>query len=107
MIAHNVKIGKNVVIVAQSGVAGSTEVEDNVIMGAQSGIIDHRRVGKGVQMAARTGVLTDIPDGVTVSGFPAQEHKKELKEKALIKKLPELWEKIRNLEKMVNKQVKK
>ncbi|HOA99680.1 UDP-3-O-(3-hydroxymyristoyl)glucosamine N-acyltransferase [Candidatus Sordicultor fermentans] len=107
MIAHNVKIGKNVVIVAQSGVAGSTEVGDDVVMGAQSGIIDHRRVGKGVQMAARTVVTTNIPDDVIISGFPAQEHKKELKEKALIRKLPELWEKIKNLEKTVSKQVKR
>ncbi|MDI3542940.1 MAG: UDP-3-O-[3-hydroxymyristoyl] glucosamine N-acyltransferase [Candidatus Atribacteria bacterium] len=106
MIAHNVKIGKNVLIVAQSGIAGSTEVGDEVIMAAQSGIIDHRRVGRGVQMAARTGVVTDIPDGIVVSGFPAQEHKKELKERALIRKLPELWEKVKNLERIINKQVR-
>ena len=68
---------------------------------------DHRRVGKGVQMAARTVVTTNIPDDVIISGFPAQEHKKELKEKALIRKLPELWEKIKNLEKTVSKQVKR
>mgnify|MGYP001202672392 CR=1 FL=1 len=106
MIAHNVKIGRNVVIVAQSGVAGSVEIGDGVVMGAQSGVIDHRRIGKGVQMAARAGVATDIPDGVTVSGFPAQEHKKELKERALVRKLSQLWERVKNLEDMVQ-QIKK
>lgn len=98
MIAHNVKIGKNVVIVAQSGIAGSTEVGDEVVMAAQSGIIDHCRIGKGAQLAARTVATTNIPDGMVVSGFPAQEHKRELREKALIRKLPELWKKVKNLE---------
>jgi len=107
MIAHNVKIGKNVVIVAQSGIAGSTEVGDEVVMAAQSGIIDHCRIGKGAQLAARTVVTTNIPDGMVVSGFPAQERKRELKEKALIRKLPDLWEKVKNLERVVNKQVRK
>ncbi len=79
---------------------------DDVVMGAQSGIIDHRRVGKGVQMAARTVVTTNIPDDVIISGFPAQEHKKELKEKALIR-LPRALGKIKNLEKTVSKQVKR
>lgn len=103
MIAHNVKIGKNCIIVAQCGVAGSSTLGDEVIMAGQCGVIDHCKVGNRVRMAARTGVASMISDDHMVSGFPAQDHKIEMKEKVLIRKLPELWQRIKDLEKFVFK----
>lgn len=103
MIAHNVRVGENSIIVAQSGIAGSSEIGDGVIIGGQAGIIDHCRVGKGARIAARAGVTSEVFPGETVSGFPAQEHRQELKERALVRKLPEIWQRVKELEKHVRK----
>ncbi len=70
-IGHNVKIGKHCVIVAQTGISGSTELGDYVVIGAQAGIVGHIKVGSRVQAAARAGITKDIPDGSVVGGFPA------------------------------------
>lgn len=96
-IAHNVRIGKNCIIVGQSGVAGSSILGDNVIIAGQSGVSDHVRVGNRVVIMARAGVTKDIPDNSVVSGFPARPHKEELKFQAILKRLPEIWEKIKRL----------
>jgi UDP-3-O-[3-hydroxymyristoyl] glucosamine N-acyltransferase len=103
MIAHNVKIGKNCIIVAQCGIAGSSSLGDDVIMAGQCGVVDHGKIGNRVRLAARTGVVNSIPDDQMVSGFPAQDHKIEMKEKVLLRKLPDLWQRIKNLEKKVFK----
>ncbi|MCX7845389.1 MAG: UDP-3-O-(3-hydroxymyristoyl)glucosamine N-acyltransferase [Dictyoglomaceae bacterium] len=96
-IAHNVKIGKNCIIVGQSGIAGSSEIGNNVIIAGQSGISDHVKVGNGVIIMGRAGVTKDIPDNSIVSGFPARSHREELKWQALLRRLPEIWEKIKKL----------
>ncbi len=70
-IAHNVKIGRNCVIVAMCGLAGSAVLEDGVVCAAQSGVTGHVTVGAGARIAARSGVTKDIPAGATVAGFPA------------------------------------
>jgi UDP-3-O-[3-hydroxymyristoyl] glucosamine N-acyltransferase len=69
-IAHNVVIGKNCIIVAQSGLAGSVTVEDNVILAARVGILPHVTVGKAAQIAACSTVLRDVPPGEHWGGFP-------------------------------------
>ena len=103
MVAHNVTIGKNCIIVAQCGIAGSCTIGNEVIMAGQSGVIDHCTVGNRVLLAARSGVSSSILDNQMVSGFPAQDHKTEMKEKVFIRKLPEIWQRIKNLEKTVFK----
>ncbi|MEN3183590.1 MAG: UDP-3-O-(3-hydroxymyristoyl)glucosamine N-acyltransferase [Atribacterota bacterium] len=103
MIAHNVSIGAHSIIVAQSGVAGSSVIGDEVIIGGQAGIIDHCRVGRGARIAARAGVTTEVPPGKMVSGFPAQEHSQELRERAFVRKLPEMWQRLKSLEERVRK----
>jgi len=101
MVAHNVKIGKNVVIVAQSGIAGSSTIGDNSVLAGQSGVVDHCKLESGVTVLSRGGVVNDIPAGKTVSGFPAQEHHQHLRQQALVKKLPQLWQRVRSLEKKI------
>jgi len=70
-IAHNVKIGKNSIIAAQTGIAGSTEVGENSLMGGQVGIAGHLKIGSNVKIAAKSGVTKNILDNLTIAGFPA------------------------------------
>ncbi len=70
-IAHNVQIGKMCVIVAQSGIAGSTIIEDYVMMGGQCGIGGHITIGMGAKLAARSAVVRNIPAGQEYMGVPA------------------------------------
>lgn len=88
-IGHNVEIGRCVVISGLSGVAGSTRIGDGCRIGGGCGIADHLTIGRGVSLAARSGVMSDIPDGATWGGFPAQDFRMALREVALIRKLPE------------------
>lgn len=71
-IAHNVKIGKNVIIAGQSGIAGSSVVEDDVLMGGQVGIADNVKVGKNVTIGGQSGIMSNVPDGITIWGYPAK-----------------------------------
>lgn len=70
-IGHNVEIGRGCVLVAQSGVAGSSKLEDFVMVGAQGGIAGHLRIGKGARIGAQSGIMRDVPAGTTVMGAPA------------------------------------
>jgi UDP-3-O-[3-hydroxymyristoyl] glucosamine N-acyltransferase len=70
-IGHNVRIGRRCVLVAQSGIAGSTKLDDFVMVGAQAGVSGHLTVGKGAQLAGQSGVMRDVPAGLAVGGAPA------------------------------------
>jgi UDP-3-O-[3-hydroxymyristoyl] glucosamine N-acyltransferase len=100
-IGHNCKIGKNCIFCSRSGVAGSTIIGDNVIFAAEAVARDHVKIGSNSQIAGRAGVTHDIAQGVIVSGFPAQDHKKELKLQAHIARLPKLYERVKRLEKLM------
>ena len=69
-IGHNVRLGRGCVLVAQSGVAGSTRLEDHVALGAQAGVAGHLTIGKGAQLSAQSGIMRDIPPGQAVAGTP-------------------------------------
>ena len=97
-IAHNVEIGKNCIIVGMAGIAGSVVIEDGVVLAARSGIKDHVRIGRGAQVAGNAGVTKDVPPGTTVSGFPARDHRKMFKVYALMEKLPDLFDRVKRLE---------
>ena len=88
-IGHNVEIGRFVVMSGMTGVAGSTRIGDGCRIGGGCGIADHLVIGRGVSLAARSGVMSDVPDGATWGGIPAQELRSALREIALIRKLPE------------------
>lgn len=70
-IGHNVRLGRRCVLVAQSGIAGSTRCEDHVMLAAQAGVAGHLTLGKGAQVSAKAGVMRDIPAGQTVAGIPS------------------------------------
>lgn len=86
-IAHNVVVGRHCVIVAQSGIAGSSELGDFVVMGAHSGVLGHLKVGSGAQIASMAHVKSDVPPGVQMGGTPAVPFKEWAREVAAIKRL--------------------
>jgi UDP-3-O-[3-hydroxymyristoyl] glucosamine N-acyltransferase len=98
-IAHNVIIGRNCVIAAQTGIAGSSEVGDNVTMGGQVGIAGHISIGNNVMIAAQSGVSGNVRDGEIISGSPAFSIKEWRNSVVLFKKLPELFKKIKEISK--------
>lgn len=100
-IGHNCRIGANNLIVAQTGISGSTVVGDNVTFGGQSGTVGHIHIGGNSVYAARSGVIHDMPEGVFCAGFPSQSHQEWLRTQAALKKLPELLKRIKELEKKV------
>jgi len=97
-IAHNVRVGRLCLIMAQVGVAGSVRVEDGCILAGQVGIAGHRTIGKGARLAAQAGVFGDIPAGETWSGYPARPHREALRAQAALFKLPSL---LRGLERLL------
>lgn len=100
-IAHNVVIGDHAVIVALSGISGSSEVGAHTILAGQSGVVGHVVIGKNCIVAARAGVTKDIPDGQFVSGFPAIPHDENMKIQAYTQRLPEFRKKLAELEERV------
>jgi UDP-3-O-[3-hydroxymyristoyl] glucosamine N-acyltransferase len=70
MVAHNVEIGENAIVAAQSGIAGSAKIGRNVICGGQVGITDHAIIGENAIIAAQTGVTGNLPPGAFVAGCP-------------------------------------
>jgi UDP-3-O-[3-hydroxymyristoyl] glucosamine N-acyltransferase len=86
-IGHNVVIGRHCVIVAQTGISGSTVLGDFVAMGGQAGTVGHIRIGSGAQVGAKAGVSQDIPAGERWSGYPAKPASLWAREVALLKRL--------------------
>ena len=97
-IAHNCKIGANCLIVAQTGISGSTTVGDNVTFGGQVGTVGHITIGGNSVYAARSGITKNMPEKFFGCGFPIQSHSEWLRQQAALKKVPELIEKVRRLE---------
>ena len=97
-IAHNCRIGANCLIVAQTGISGSTIVGDNVTFGGQVGTVGHIEIGGNSVYAARSGITKNMPPNFFGAGFPIQTHSDWLKFQVTLKKIPELTEKIRRLE---------
>jgi UDP-3-O-[3-hydroxymyristoyl] glucosamine N-acyltransferase len=86
-IAHNVRIGRHCVIVAQSGIAGSAQLGDFVVMGAHSGVVGHVTVGSGAQIAGMAHVKNDVEPGARMGGTPARPFKEWAREVAALKLL--------------------
>jgi len=70
-VAHNVEIGENTVIAAQTGIAGSAHIGRNCMIGGQVGITGHLVIGNDVKIAAQSGISTNVPDGALLMGSPA------------------------------------
>jgi UDP-3-O-[3-hydroxymyristoyl] glucosamine N-acyltransferase len=97
-IAHNVRLGEKVLVMAQVGVAGSVTIGDGAILAGQAGIAGHVSIGAGARIAAQAGVFGDVPPGETWSGYPARPHKESLRASAASFKLAGM---MRRLEKLL------
>lgn len=98
MVAHNVVIGEDCVIAAQTGIAGSSRLGRGVVTGGQVGVADHVTVGDGAMLAAQTGVVIDVPAGEKIGGTygrPMAEFKRIWASEG---RLPELVRRVRRLE---------
>ncbi|HYM80109.1 MAG TPA: UDP-3-O-(3-hydroxymyristoyl)glucosamine N-acyltransferase [Candidatus Limnocylindria bacterium] len=102
-IGHNVEIGRHCIIVAQVGISGSTVLEDFVTLGGQAGVGGHIRLGKGAIVGGKSGATKSVPAGAIVTGFPAMRHSIWKRLSALIQKLPELFQRTRDLEERVSR----
>ena len=98
-IGHDTTIGKNVLIGSHTAIAGVTEVQDDVIIWARVSINKDIVIGKGAVIYAMSGVDKSLVGGKTYFGVPVDEARKKWKEMALLRRLPELEEKLALLEK--------
>ncbi|KIC63457.1 UDP-3-O-(3-hydroxymyristoyl)glucosamine N-acyltransferase [Chryseobacterium taiwanense] len=97
-IAHNVKIGQNNVIAAQAGIAGSTIIGDWNQIGGQVGVVGHIKIGNQVKIQAQSGVNSSVNDKETLYGSPAISYNDYLRSYVHFRNLPEIVNKINNLE---------
>jgi UDP-3-O-[3-hydroxymyristoyl] glucosamine N-acyltransferase len=96
-IAHNCRIGRLCLIMAQVGIAGSTRIEDGCIIAGQVGLNGHHTIGRGATVAAQAGVFGDVPPGETWSGYPARPHREALRAQAALFRLSGLLRGIERL----------
>ncbi len=97
-VAHNVRIGRGCLILAQVGIAGSCRIEDGAVLAGQAGVGGHVTVGAGARIAGQAGVFGDVPPGSDYSGYPARPHKESLRAHAALFRLAGI---VRKLEKLV------
>ncbi|RJX18394.1 MAG: UDP-3-O-(3-hydroxymyristoyl)glucosamine N-acyltransferase [Desulfobulbus sp.] len=97
MVAHNVEIGENTILVAHVGIAGSTTLGKNVMIGGMTAIKGHLHIGDGVMAAAMSGIHGNLAAGSVVGGAPAFEIKKWSRATAAYARLPEMVKELRQL----------
>lgn len=102
-IAHNVEIGKNTVIAAQTGISGSTKVGENCVIGGQVGMAGHLTIANKTSIGAQTGILKSVEqENTKLFGTTALDVKEFFRSYAVFKKLPDLFTRLRELEGRVN-----
>jgi UDP-3-O-[3-hydroxymyristoyl] glucosamine N-acyltransferase len=107
-IAHNVEVGENTVMAAQTGISGSTKIGKNCMFGGQVGLAGHLKIANGTKIGAQGGILGDVKEENTaIIGSPAIEVKQFLRSSVIFKKLPEMKIKIDSLEKEIESLKKK
>lgn len=98
-IAHNVEIGKNTVIAAQTGIAGSTKIGENCQIGGQVGIVGHITIGNNVKIQAQSGIGRNVKDNEVLQGSPALSYSDYNKSYVHFKNLPKIVKEINDIEK--------
>ncbi|GAP97235.1 UDP-3-O-(3-hydroxymyristoyl)glucosamine N-acyltransferase [Leptolyngbya sp. NIES-2104] len=101
-IGHGVKVGEACAFAAQVGIAGGSTIGNRVILAGQVGVGNEAKMGDGSIASARTGVHSDVKSGVTVSGYPAVEHRTFLRAWALYTRLPEMYQAIKQIQKRLD-----
>jgi UDP-3-O-[3-hydroxymyristoyl] glucosamine N-acyltransferase len=89
-IGHNVKIGRNCIIVAEAGISGSCRIGNNVVIGGQVGIADHVDIPDNTVLASKSGIIGTLEKSGIYAGFPAIDHIQWLRNMAVIKNIHKL-----------------
>lgn len=97
-IGHGVTVGRNVLMAAQVGIAGSTDIQDEVVLGGQVGVGGHLTIGRGSVAVGQSGVTHSIEPGAMVAGYPAIDSQEWRKASVVFKRLPELKRRIKEIE---------
>lgn len=100
-IAHNVEIGKNTVIAAQTGIAGSTKIGENCMIGGQVGFAGHLVIGNNVKIQAQSGIGRNVKDNETLQGSPAFNFGDYNKSYVHFKNLPKTMNRFNSIEKQL------
>lgn len=99
-VAHNVIIGENTVIAAQTGISGSTKIGNGCVIAGQVGFVGHIEIADRTTIAAQSGVHKSVKEpGKTFFGYPALEHPERLRIEAALRQLPEMLNTIRQMQK--------
>jgi UDP-3-O-[3-hydroxymyristoyl] glucosamine N-acyltransferase len=101
-VAHGVQIGRDVLLAAQVGIAGSSTLEDRVTLAGQVGVAGHLTVGAGVIATAQSGIPNSVEPGAFISGYPAIDNRDWLKSSAVFRRLPELRKAVAELQKRLD-----
>ncbi len=96
-VGHDTVIGKNCLFAAQVGIGGAAIIEDNVTLWGQVGVSKDLVIGSNAVVLAQTGVPSSLKGGKVYFGYPAEEARYKRRELAWVKRIPEIWEKVKNL----------
>jgi UDP-3-O-[3-hydroxymyristoyl] glucosamine N-acyltransferase len=102
-IAHNVEVGENSGMAAQSGISGSTKLGKNCIVGGQVGIGGHIKIGNNVSIGAKSGIISNTEDGRSIIGSPAFDVKNFFRSSVVFPKLPDMYRQLNQLQKEVER----
>lgn len=100
-LGHNVEVGEDCFIIAQTGIAGSTKIGNKCILAGQSGIVGHLKIADNVTIGAKSGVIGNISEAGFYAGFPAKKHAKWGRIEATLNHLPDMFKKLRKLDKKI------
>lgn len=96
-IGHDTFVGKNCLFAAQVGIAGATVIEDGVTLWGQVGVSKTLTIGENAIVLAQSGVPSSLKGGKTYFGYPAEEAGTKRRELVWVKRIPEMWEKLKGL----------
>lgn len=100
-IAHNVRIGKHCLVVAQSGIAGSSSLGDYVTIAAQAGVAGHIKIHDRAILTARSAAFKDLKEDMVYKGAPARPMREEQKKLAYASRLPQIVQELKDLRQRV------
>ena len=100
-IGHGVTVGRNALLAAQVGIAGSTTIGEGAMLGGQVGVAGHVSIGKNATAIGQSGITNSIPDGAFVSGYPAIDNREWRKSSAVFRRLPALRKRVADLEQRI------
>ena len=102
MLGHNVSVGPHTIIIAQTGISGGTKIGAHCVVAGQVGIVGHVEIGDGIMIGAKSGVARSFKDVRAISGYYATEHREMKRFLAAQRKVPELIERVKELEKRLS-----